>query len=256
MGLGHTSLILGESHTGKTRSLSTLPGRSVLFNFDSPDNASSLRVPFKEVLRLVEWWKRGEAIDRVVVVQYNLMPQELGLRSAPDVSAKPIQALIEDVNSIREHLGEVENLILETLGPFADEVLDFVVADNNRKQTEIQDYKTAKKKLFSILGSMMATGKNVVVTGHLQSDKDEVTGRGRVVPLIWGSQLPDLIPKFFGEVFQSVSQPGKRPGEVEYKWVTKPTQWLGFLGTRKFDNLPAVIEQDYGYLEKLSQGGK
>jgi hypothetical protein len=188
-------------------------------------------------------------------VQYMGVLRPLTTGASPDPNKVPIQSFIEDINFLGKNLEKVENLIVETLGPFGDSVLDFIVAMNGRKTTEIQDYKVAIAKLAGIFGALMGTRKNVVVTGHLQTEKDDVTGRGRMVPLIWGKSLPDAIPKMFGEVFQSFSRKDAKGG-VEYKWQTKPTEWLGFLGTRKFDDLPAVIDQDWSYLSKLEKGGK
>lgn len=249
-----TMLNLGESHVGKTQSLSTLPGRSILFNFEPPDNLTSLRVPYQEELRLVEFWKRQQPIEKVLVIQYTGVPKEVSLLALPDPSKTKITAFIEDLNTMGKHLDEVDNLILETLAPFGDEVLDFVVASNGRKDTQIQDYKIAKYKIQAIFGSMMGNGKNVIVTGHLQSERDEITGRGKVSPNIWGRDLPASIPKMFGEVFQSViTSDGK--GGIKYQWQTKPDAggFLQFLGSRKFDDLPRHIDQDFAYLDQAAK---
>lgn len=241
-----TALILGESHTGKTRSLSTLPGRTILFNFDMPDNVTSLRVPYKEVARLRDFWTSGEVMPGFIVVQYTTIAREIGLGASPDPTSAKIRAFIEDLNSLAAHLPQVDNLVVETLQPFAEEALDFIVASNGRRSAEIQDYKVARAKLQSMFFTMMGTGKNVILTGHLQSEKDEITGRGKVNPMVWGKDLPGSIPKMFGEVFQSVAL--VNPKGVEYKWMTKPDGFLNFLGSRKLDNLPRYIDQDYGYL--------
>jgi hypothetical protein len=113
------------------------------------------------------------------------------------------------------------------------------------------------KKVFSIIGSMMGYGLNVIVTGHLQSEKDEITGRGRMTPFVWGKSLPEMIPRLFGEVFQSlIVSDGK--GGIKYVWQTKPDAggFIGFLGSRKFDGLPKFIDQNFGYLDKLSKEAK
>ena len=246
----HTALILGESHTGKTRSLSTLPGTTVLFNFDMPDNVTSLRVPYREVLRLKDFWNTGEVMPSFMVVQYTLVAREISLGATPDPSSAKMRAFIEDVNSLASHLTQVDNLVLETLQPFADEMLNFIVASNGRRDTQIQDYKVARDKLQQVFGSLMGTGKNVILTGHLQSEKDEITGRGKVNPMVWGKDLPGSIPKMFGEVFQSLAQ--VTPQGVKYVWQTKPDQFMTFLGSRKADNLPKFMDQDFGYLARVS----
>lgn len=259
-----TSLILGESHTGKTRSLSTLIGKSVLFNFDGPDNVSALRVPYREVSRLTEFWKENQGIEKIVVVNYTATHREVNLLATPSPKKDRIQGFIEDLNSVGGNLEKIAssegqgNLILETLAPFGDEVLDFIVASQGRSDTQIQDYKFARYKLQALLGSMMGYGLNVIVTGHLQSEKDEITGRGRITPQIWGKDLPNSIPKMFGEVFQSLVVAGSVAGSIKYQWMTRPDPggFIGFLGTRKSDNLPKYIDQDFGYLEKGNKGVK
>ena len=210
-------------------------------------------MPYVEVLRLREWWKGKEKIEKVLVMNYTATTREVSLLPVAEPKRDKVQWLIEDLNSIgKEHLEEFENLALDPLGPFGDEVLDFIVAANGRKDTQIQDYKVAQYKIYAILGAMMGMGKNVVLTAHLQGEKDEITGRGRMTPLVWGKGLPSAIPRLFGECFQAIAvSDGK--GGVGYKWLTKPDPggFIGFLGSRKFDNLPKLVDQDFGYLSKL-----
>jgi len=67
--------------------------------------------------------------------------------------------------------------------------------------------------------------------------------------------MPETIPRLFGEVFQTIVT--GTGGTIKYQWLTKPTEGstigLKFLGTRKIDGLPRIIEQDFGYLDKLSK---
>ncbi len=259
-----TGLILGESHTGKTRSISTLPGKSLLFNLDGPDNVTALRVPFAEVVALEDYWVQPFDFGKVLVVNYTAMPKEISLLANPREDKLRVDQLIKDINSVREHLDALAseegpgNLVLETVGSLAEEVLSWTVASQGRSDTQIQDYKIAMRKVFSIIGSMMGYGLNVVVTGHLQAEKDEITGRSRITPFVWGKSLPEMIPRLFGEVFQSlIVSNGK--GGIKYVWQTKPDAggFIGFLGSRKFDGLPKFIEQNFGYLDKLAkEGGK
>lgn len=251
---------MGESHTGKTRSLSTIEGKGILFNFDSPDNVSALRVPYQEVARLEDYWADPFDFGKVLVVNYTSVAREISLLASTPPRKDLIETLIKDINSIYQHMDVIATemskgtLIIETLGPFGDAVLDYIVASAGRSDPQIQDYRPAMRKVAAVFGSMMGTGMNVIVTGHLQSERDEITGRGRITPLIWGKILPEAIPKMFGEVFQSVVQSDGKGG-LKYQWLTKPDPngFIGFLGTRKFDNLPKYIEQDYSYLEKESQ---
>ena len=239
-----------------------MPGKSVLFNFDGPDNVNSLRVPWKETPRLVDFIKNPADFGQILVVNYSSIYEELTVNAAPDPSKDKIRWLIEDIRALyqwKDNLAVEEkkgNVIIETLGSLGDEVLDFIVASNGRKDTQIQDYKIAKYKIQSILGSLMGLGLNFILTGHLQAEREEITGRGRITPMIWGKDLPASIPRMFGEVFQSlVVSDAKSPGGIAYKWLTKPdpTGFIGFLGTRRFDDLPKFINQDFGYLVDLEK---
>ncbi len=258
-----TSLILGESHSGKTRSLSTLPGKSILFNLDGPDNVSALRVPYAEVSALEDYWLQPFEFGKILVVNYTAQGREISLQVNPREDKNRVDTLIKDLNSVGKNLAAIAseggpgNLILETIGSLGEEVLSWVVTSNGRTDTQIQDYKVAQKKMFSIIGSMMGYGLNVVVTGHLQAEKDEITGRSRITPFIWGKSLPEIIPRLFGEVFQSLVM-GDGKGGIKYVWQTKPDAggFIGFLGTRKFDNLPKFLEQDFSYLDKLAKEAK
>ena len=257
-----TSLVLGDSHTGKTRSLSTLPGKSVLFNFDGPDNVTALRVPFVETNSLCEFWETKQEIERIVVANYTAeVPGDLSLAADPMPRKDLVERFIKDINSLNihsEYLMTEENngnLIVETVGSLGYSILDYITAYNGKSKIEIQFYDSAMKKFAAIVGKLMSYGMNVIMTGHIQAEKDEITGWTRLTPYIWGKKMPETIPRLFGEVFQTIVT--GTGGTIKYQWLTKPTEGstigLKFLGTRKIDGLPRIIEQDFGYLDKLSK---
>jgi hypothetical protein len=243
--------------------LGTLPGKVVLFNFDGPDNVTSLRVPYKEVLRLEDYWLDPFDFGKVLVVNYTAAETEdVALIAAPIPSKLLIENTTKDVNSIKKHLAELAteegpgNIVIETVGSFGMAIFDYLVATNGRAAVQVQDYIPVAKKFASLLGKCMSYGLNVVLTGHLQSDRDEVTQKGRLVPLVWGSSIREAVPRMFGECFQSlVTSDGK--GGVKYQWLTKPDPngFIGFLGTRKMDadKLPKFVDQDYSYLDKAAK---
>jgi hypothetical protein len=248
-----TMLNVGESHMGKTRAISTLLGRTVLFNFEPPDNVSSLIVPYAEMKRLTDYWSLAKPIEGILVVQYGLISPKLTLGAKAAPTKDRMQAFIEDVLSMEKHLGEFDNIAVETLAPMTEAALDFIVASNGRTETQIQDYGVAFDKVEAIIGTLMSFGKNVIATAHLESMKDEKTGRVRTLPLVIGKKLGPKMPKLFSEIFASeVTGTADKP---KYVWNTKPEPggFLTFLGSRKdkYSKLPKFIEPDYGYLTKL-----
>jgi hypothetical protein len=250
-------LNVGESHAGKTRALSTLKGNTIIFNFEPPDNVSSLTTSYAEVKRLTEWWKMTRPIGGILVVQYGLTSSAVDTSAFLVPTKEKIQGYIEDVQSIEAHLEEVDNLVIETLEPFSQAYLEFIAASNPGRKSDskiqLQDYNVLVMKVRGALGKLMSFGKNVILTAHLEADKDENTGRVKVLPMAVGRKLGPLMPKLFSEIFSSEVQ---KAGEgVKYVWNTKPeaSGFLTFLGSRKdrFGKLPKYIEPDYGYLEKF-----
>lgn len=190
----------------------------------------------------------------ILVIDYTSNVTEI----VPTAQANPQKgrflSLIQDINTCGKHMDRFDGVALDSLAPFATEALDFVVAMNNRKDTQIQDYKITLSKIGEVLNALFSFGKNFVMTAHLQSETDQVTGRGRVVPQVWGKDLPSDIPKKFSEVFQTqtMSNP-KTSGGVDYMWLTKPDGFVNFLGSRLRDDLPRIIPQDFA---KLAEGNK
>lgn len=234
-----------------------------MFNLDGPDNVSALRVPYSEILSLEDYWLQPFDFGKILVVNYTAVQREVSLVSNPKPDGTKLETLLKDINSLGKNLSALStdegqgNVILETIGPLGDDVLDFIIASNARADVQIQDYKPAWKKVASVFGTMMSFGLNTIVTGHLKSDKDEITGRSKQVPSIFGEVLPSMIPKMFGEVFLStIISDGK--GGIKYAWETKPQAngFIQFLGSRKIDNLPRYMDQDFGYLDKLSKEAK
>jgi hypothetical protein len=251
-------LNVGESHMGKTRALSTLKGNTVIFNFEPPDNVSSLTVPYVEMKRLTDWWKLAKPIEGILVVQYGMIAPSFDASAFLNPTKDSAQAFIEDMQSLETQLGKVDNLVVETLEPLSLAYLEFIAASGGGRRSDakiqLQDYNVLVTKVRSALGKLMSFGKNFVLTAHLDADKDETTGRVKVLPMSVGRKLGPLMPKLFSEIFCSEIR-SKAGGGIEYVWNTKPEPggFLTFLGSRKDKNgkLPKYIEPNYGYLETL-----
>jgi hypothetical protein len=250
-------LNVGESHMGKTRALSTLKGNTILFNFEPPDNVSSLIVPYGEVDRLTEFFGAHGVLNGIVVVQYGLLAPrfEADARIAPTKTLH--QAFVEDVKSLEGHLDQVDNLVVETLEPFSYAHLEFIAASGGARKADaeiqLQDYNVLVRKVTGSIGKLMSFGKNLILTAHLDTEKDDITHRTRTLPMSIGRKLGPLMPKLFSEIFSSEIQ--GTSAAPKYVWNTKPEPggFLTFLGSRKdkFGKLPKYIDPDYGYLEKL-----
>lgn len=251
-----TMLNVGDSHMGKTRALSTLKGNSVIFNFEPPDNVSSLTVPYQETPRLTDWWKLAKPLGGILVVQYALIAPSFEADARIRPTKDKAQAFIEDVKSFEQHIAEADNLVVETLEPFSYAYLEFIAASGGARKADaeiqLQDYNVLVRKVTGAIGKLMSFGKNVILTAHLDTEKDDITHRTRTLPMSIGRKLGPLMPKLFSEIFCSEVQ--TVGSAVKYVWNTKPEPngFLTFLGSRKDKQgkLPKYIDPDYGYLEK------
>ncbi len=185
----------------------------------------------------------------VLVIDYTSTVMTIEATALPSPQRTRFMSLFQDINYAGKHLDLFDSIALDSLSPFATEALDFIVAMNNRRDTQIQDYKICIAKINEVLNSLFSFGKHFVMTAHLQSESDAVTGRGRQVPQVWGKDLPSDIPKKFSEVFQTKTIPNsKTAGGVDYMWQTKPDGFVNFLGSRLRDDLKPVIPQDFSAL--------
>lgn len=239
-------ILIGPPFSGKTRSIGTLPGRTILFSWEL-EGWQSLRVPFKTTSSLREWWEKKQAIEKVLVVDYASKPDNISEKKEVELRSSLLMSFIRDANSLPDHEKDFENLVIDSLSPFAKECLDFVIALNGRNSPQIQDYRDAIGKVKEILFKLQGLQKNFVLLAHFQAERDEITGKSRQVPQVWGKDLPQDILKWFSTVLQSQAlSDGK--GGTSYNWKTKPEGLVESLGSRLVDNLPATIPQDF---EKL-----
>jgi len=186
--------------------------------------------------------------NKVIVVDYTTASHKIEVSHLASPKKDRFMSLILDINSLEEHQQEFNNIATDSLYPLGGDALEFIVDMNGRRDTQIQDYKIAIGKVEAVINSCSSyENKAFVLIAHFQSEKDEISGRGRMVPNVWGKDLPSLIPKKFSETFQTVVQDNGKGG-MEYLWLTRPEGLVGFLGSRIKDNLPRLIEPDFGKL--------
>lgn len=251
--MANSGLLLGVSHSGKTRSFGTMPGRVILFNLEPPDNVVSLRVPYEETESLVDWWKDqpDRTWEKVLVVQYNeaLTNVDLSVDFRPSTKSGNLlyTTLIKDINEAKRHSELFDSIGFDSLYPMTQMCLDFILAGNQRTRTEWNDFRDSARKMLEVMSYVLALRKNVVVVTHIQQETDEATGRIRPLPSSIGKIVPNQFPKLFGECFKCVIKPNTKGG-VDYLWQTHPDDEYDYLGSRKRDNLPKLITQNWEVL--------
>lgn len=197
-------LLVGESGTGKTNFLGTMPkpfvadfdngletlvGKDVLYRTYAPD--ADGWVAFAQ--ELDTWRKQGP--------QYGC-----------------------------------ETFALDSLSFAADAAMLYVLRKNGRagQQPQIADWGDAIRQIKDVLGYLTTLPCHVAVTAHLQVEKDELLGGIIYAPLIYGAELPRKIPAWFGEVYITTVQTKLEQGQPKSLYViqTAPDQRFKLVKTR------------------------
>lgn len=232
---------IGRPKTGKTYSLNTLPGRTVLLSSDvggwhairsektfvapgslaaTPDLATFVVVDYTQHFNSI-----ADSMDRI--------PRATKERQA-------YASLIKDANNLLTRT-DVDNVAMDSLTGFSEMILGAALAINmSQKPNLMRDYGAAINKVFEIVSVLCGGPFNFVLTSHIRVDKDEDTGKLQEAPLIYGRDLPDKLTSLFDTVFKTGSANGV------YWWETKPQPLLQCIGSRLYDGLPARIAQDFG----------
>jgi hypothetical protein len=263
--VGINVLLIGETKTGKTAALETLPFGVVDFSFDIGGWHTLGRRGKKVVTgfkTLREWIASPDKPilkeDEVLVIDYSVMDL-VGSSQATRVDATLVTQFITDINSLWSAKDEcvargVRHLSADSLTSLQRPIIEAIMAWNARVIATMQDWGQAINKIDEIVQSCVALPFDFVMTCHIQAEKDEVTGKVKEVPLVYGKQLPNMLLAKFDDIFLSVRE--RTPEGVKFYWGTSPEGLLHCIGTRNFDNLPIRIEPNFAklYGERLFKG--
>ena len=209
----HRILILGDTGSGKTTQILTLPGRKFAYLFDS--NA---------ILSL-----RGFDIDyeEYLPDQQNLAAQSLskGKGDKGTVISSNIYQLWE--KSFNEKLesnffDDYDWICMDSCTTFLDIIMDRVLSINGMfGQWPTQDcYGPQMIAFTNVCRSLTGLGKGIYMTGHLETKQDDLTKRIFRKPMMTG-RLTTKIPLLFSDVFVAEAEP-KANGTTGYKLQTAP----------------------------------
>lgn len=186
-------LVFGNSGSGKTCFAADFPGPILYLDFDGKVDSAAL-------------FHKGKAkLDEIDV-------REL---SGSLEGRNPINELEKIISAElipQEKTGmKYKTLVLDSLTTFSAQVLKHIVETNpgiNRvvtkqgKQPGMQDYGILKREFAKLIPGLLSLPCNVVMLGHIATEKDEITGELIRGPLMDGSFAREL-PIYFKEVWRS-----------------------------------------------------
>lgn len=205
-------LVYGDYGTGKSTLLSTCRLPLYVFSFDP----GGTKLPALQKLR-----DEGLAILDTDYENENA--------KKPTVFKAFDKTLTEMKNAKAfENIGTVA---IDSLTTFSDAVMNFILDRDHRAGTvpQIQDYYVLQSLLGQVVRELCNLPCDFILTGHISTDKDEVTGR-MITSLLVPGKNSQKIPVLFDEVLISTLEMDakKNPvysvrlvGDAKYKTSTR-----------------------------------
>jgi len=195
-------LVTGETGTGKTHLARTARKPVHVDSFD-PGGTKTLRREIKEgkILADTRWEDENPADPwafKEWVKEYNRRVQ----------------------GGYFEHIA---TYVLDSLTMWQESLMHHIMAkDGVAGQTPrfTKDYGPHKTKAKNFVGRLLSLPCDVIITGHLDSTQDDVTGRTTYRLMTTGTNKVQ-IPSLFDELW--VMDPKEIGGEVQYRVLTKAT---------------------------------
>lgn len=184
-------LVYGDSGTGKTCLAASFPGPIEYWDFDG------------KVSSAAQFFKSDKSkLDNINVTSFNKYSKETRIMEW-EKKARELDGL--------KKAGKLpfQTLVLDSLTTFSNSMLDDYIHRSQRGIKRaladipaMQDYQLLDKHLTQIISGLLALDCNVVMVGHMQVDKDELTGAMLRQPLMAGKFAAKL-PIYFDEVYVS-----------------------------------------------------
>lgn len=210
----HRILVLGDTGSGKTTQLLTLPGKKFAYLFDS-NAILSLRgydVDYEEFLP-----------DRQNLAIHSLSAKAGG--DKPSVRASTLYQQWEQSFNAKLESGffkDYDVIAMDSATTLLDLIMDRVLSINGMYgQWPTQDsYGPQMMAFTNICRSLTSMGKMIYMTGHLDIKQDELTKRVFRKPMMTG-RLTTKIPLLFSDIFIAEAENDGK-GAVTYKIQTVP----------------------------------
>ncbi len=224
-------LVYGNSGTGKTCFALGAPTPMWVADFDGKaDSAGSFYKGDTERLNAIE------------VTSYMADPK-----------SNPFQSFIKDINQLDPE--KYQTIVIDSITTFSAALMKAVMYSNpgsNRSKMgetqvpHLKDYQIAISHFKDIVVKLLSMPLNVIMTAHIQTNKDETTGAITYDPLIWGKDLPDWLPMVFKEVYQTFTE--TRGKETLYFAQTKNRNKVR--ARSQIPGLPDPLKLDFKELKK------
>lgn len=210
----HRILILGDTGSGKTTQLLTLPGKKFAYLFD-PNALLSLQ---------------GYDIDyeEFLPDQLNLSVKSLKSGISGDAVTQHKNILYMEWQKDFEDrmksgfFDQYDVIAMDSATTLLDLIMDRVLTVNGRagQWPQQDDYGPQMVAFTNICRTLMAMRKTIYMTGHMEMKQDELSKRIYRQPMMTG-RLRTKIPLLFSDIFIAEAENDGK-GNISYKVQTVP----------------------------------
>lgn len=229
-------LVFGEPGSGKTVFACGFPGPILLLDFDNKASSAA----------------RFYAKDTERLKQINVENMSATFTEDPIAAFSKLVSKLAEEQKTGKYT--YKTLVLDSITTFSMACLNHIIKTNpgiNRTkstqgtQPSQQDYGILSREFQRIIPGLLTLDMNIVMTGHISVEKDDLTGelsRGVLMDGKFGAKLPI----FFEEVYRAHVEeaPG---GARKYLAQTQPNQKYGKIRSQ-IPGLPAVVPLAYAEL--------
>ena len=212
-GENHAFLMLGDTGSGKTTQLLTLPGKKFVYLFD-PNASLSLR---------------GYDVEYEAFLPENLNLSAKSLaKGKGDVSpgnnvSDVYRQWEEDFQSRLSDgfFNDFDIIGMDSATTFLDLIMDRILSINGRPGAwpNQDDYGPQMIAFTNVCRALLGLGKTIYMTGHLEMKQDNLTQRVFRKPMMTG-RLSTKIPLLFSDIF--VTECESTPDGMAYRIQTVP----------------------------------
>jgi len=211
-------LAYGESGTGKTCFAAGFPTPIKYLDFDG------------KVSSAAKFYSKDK--DRLDAIDVENL--------AASLVSDPIEKLLKVMAEIEVQAGlgklQFKTLVIDSLTTFSSACLKHIVKTNpaikrvkcaQGVQPGMQDYGILKREFARLIPGLLSLPCNVVMLGHIQIQKDEVSGEILRLPALDGSFASEL-NIYFEEVYRTYVQDGKYLAQTitDYKYKCRTQRGL------------------------------
>lgn len=232
-------LIFGDSGAGKTVFSTSFPGPVHVCDFDLKISSAA------------SFYKGSDQLDKISYEQYPFNQKKPG----------------ESGRRFNDHMGELKKaaeegkfpyktLVIDSLTTASDRLMEYLMSQNpgiKRTVTKggqapaLQDYGVFRIFMKQFISEVINFPCNVIFTAHIETVKDEDSGRVLNIPMLTGKLAKEL-PIYFEEVYLA-----KVAGEGAQRKYMLQTQSDRKFNCRTQRGLPVEIESSYESLCKSSK---